>query len=77
MSSLRLGAIMTAIALGSNSNFGGYHSPFSRRELREPKEPTEEQLQAEERTISEAEEKRKRKAEKRLKQFNKADSIYG
>ena len=68
MSSFKLAAIMAALSIGSG---GGYPSLFSRREPKKPRELTNEEISSQERTISEAEEKRKRKAEKRLKQFNK------
>ena len=68
MSSFKLAAIMAALSIGSG---GGYPSLFSRREIKESREPIDEELSSQERTIFEAEEKRKRKAEKRLKQFNK------
>lgn len=71
MSSLKLAAIMTALSIGSGGNFDGYSNPYSVREPREPREPSDEELSSQEKTISAAEEKRKRKAEKRLKQFNK------
>lgn len=71
MSSLKLAAIMTALSTGSGGNFDGYSNLYSMREPKESREPTNEELSSQERTISEAEEKRKRKAEKRLKQFNK------
>ena len=67
--------LMLASMLALTMSDGYGYSAFERSRLPpEPKEPTKEQLEAEERTISEAEEKRRRKAEKRLKVINNQES---
>ena len=69
MKGLQLAAILSALAIGD-----GTPSPFNnfnrRVHIPRPKEPTKEDLVNEQNTISAAELKRKRKAEKRLQNIN-------
>lgn len=72
-SKLVLAAMLGLAMANDNNSFGGYKRP---KLPDEPKLPTEAEIFAQDKIISEAEKKRQRKAEKRLSAINKTKATY-